>query len=89
MVTALKAMYTCVKACVRLNNEFSPFFDSKSGVKQGDPSSPITFMMFVNDLMRNIDDNVDGIFNYNELRPFLILYADDQVVFAKSAHSLS
>ena len=45
-------------------------------------------MMFVNDIIPNINSNIDGIFSVGELESFLILYADDQVLFATSPTSL-
>ena len=61
-------------------------FYSHIGLKQGDPSSPILFMLFVNDMLQQINSNLDGIFTLDEI--FLILFADDQVAFAKSPQSL-
>ena len=88
MVRALKAMYTSVKACVRHNQSYSAFIDAKFDVKQGDPSSPLIFMMFINYINQNINSDLDGIFNINDIKLILFLYADDQVVFAKSPESL-
>ena len=45
-------------------------------------------MMFINDINRNINSDLDGIFNINDIKLFILLYADDQVVFAKSPESL-
>ena len=88
MVRALQAMYSTVKACIRHNQSYSAFIDAKFGVKQGDPSSPLIFMMFINDINQNINSDLDGIFIINTINVFLLLYADDQVVFAKSPESL-
>ena len=84
MVLALKAMYKTVKTCIRHNNSYSAFIESKLGVKQGDPSSPMIFMMFINDLNENINNNLNGIFTIDGIKIFLLLYADDQVIFGKS-----
>ena len=81
-------MYTVVKACIRHNRSYSEFIDSHFGVKQGDPSSPKIFMMFLNDLEESIRDGLDGIFTIEDIKIFLLLYADDQVVFSKSPESL-
>ena len=88
MVRALQAMYSNVKACIRHNNSYSAFIDSKFGVKQGDPSSPLIFMMFINDINQHINSDLNGIFSINDINVFLLLYADDQVVFAKSPETL-
>lgn len=45
-------------------------------------------MMFVNDIIANINSNIDGIFSVGEFELFLILYADDQVLFVTSPTSL-
>ena len=83
-VRALKSMYDVVRACVRYNSSRSNFFNSQTGLKQGDPSSPLLFMMFINDLIDNINADLDKIFKIEELSLFMVLYADDAVVFAKS-----
>ena len=88
LVTAIKSMYTTVKSCVRFKSTYSSFFDSYAGLKQGDPSSPLLFMLFVNDIIGNINADLGNIFTLNEMKLFLILYADDQVVFAKSPETL-
>jgi hypothetical protein len=45
-------------------------------------------MLFANDIIDNINTNLDGLFTVNELKLFLILFAVDQVLFAKSPTSL-
>ena len=46
------------------------------------------FMMFINDLNENITDNLNGIFTVNDIKIFLLLYADDQVIFGKSQEAV-
>ena len=88
LVRAIKSMYNTVKSCVRYKSSYSSFFSSTIGLKQGDPSSPLLFMLFVNDIIDNINADLNNIFTINELKLFLILYADDQVVFATSPETL-
>ena len=88
LVRAIKSMYTVVKSNVRYKSSYSTFFSSNVGLKQGDPSSPLLFMLFVNDIVDNINTDLDNIFTLNELKLFLISYADEQVVFATSPESL-
>ena len=90
IVKSLKAMYSVVKACIKYKGRRSDFIDSHFGVKQGDPSSPLLFMMFINDINQCINDDLDGIFAVNDIKFFLLLYADDQVfvIFAKSPQTL-
>ena len=81
-------MYTTVKSCVRYKSTYSRFFDSSIGLEQGDPSLTLLFMFFVNDIIDNIYTNLQNIFTINELKLFLILFADDQVLFATSPETL-
>ena len=39
-------------------------------------------MLFVNDIVDNINSDLSNSFSVDEWKLFLILYADDQVVFA-------
>ena len=88
MVNALKSMYSVVKNCIRHNGRLSEYIESNIGVKQGDPSSPMLFMMFINDINQCKNDNLNGIFTVDDIKLFLLLYADDQVIFAKSPETL-
>ena len=60
------------------------FLNSHMGLKQGDPSSPL---MFINDIVDNINIDLENIFTVDQIRFFMLLYADDAVVFAKSWES--
>ena len=79
-VKAVKSTYATVKLCIKYKNSFSHFFDSQIGLKQGDPSSPILFMLFVNDMIDSINSNINDIFTIDDIKLFKILFADDQVV---------
>ena len=81
-------MYLTVKSCVRYKLSYSEFFSSSIGLKQGDPSSPLLFMLFVNDIVDNINSDIENNFTHNELKLFLVMYVDDQVVFARSPETL-
>ena len=45
-------------------------------------------MMFINELINNMNSNLETVFTTDELILFMILYADDAVVFAKSKETL-
>lgn len=42
------------------------------------------FMLFINDITESINSNFEDIFTVDELKIFMMLYADDAVIFAKS-----
>ena len=88
LVRAIKSMYNTIKSCVIYKSSYSNFSASNVSLKQGDPSPPLLFLRFVNDIFENINTDLANIFSLNDLKLFLILYADDQVVFATSPESL-
>ena len=88
IIQAIKAMYSSVKSAIKYNKQITNTIESHLGVKQGDPSSSLLFTLFVNDILTNINANLEGIFTMNELKVFLIAYADDQVLFSMSPTSL-
>ncbi len=73
MTNAIKAMYLVVKSAVTRNREQSSFINSHLWVKQGDPSSSLLFMIFVNDIITNINSDVAGIFTLNEIKLFFVI----------------
>ncbi|MEW8544930.1 MAG: reverse transcriptase family protein, partial [Candidatus Thiodiazotropha sp.] len=88
MVNAMKAMYESVKVCVKYKNKYSEFFTSHNGVKQGDPLSPILFIFFINDLVLNLNVGEENCVKINDINVFLLLFADDAVIFSKSPDTL-
>ena len=45
-------------------------------------------MLFINDIIHNVNSDFDNIFTIDELQIFMLLYADDAVVFARSPEVL-
>jgi hypothetical protein len=84
-VAALESMYNIVKQCVRYNGKMSEFSNAFIGLKQGDPSSSLMFLLFNNDILQNIDTNLEGIFT---LKFFPLMFADDAALFAHSPETL-
>ena len=41
-------------------------------------------MLFINDIVQKVNVGLDQIFTVDDMKLFLMLYADDAVVFAKS-----
>ena len=69
-------MYTVVKSCVRYQSATSCFFlggggfSSYNDLKQGDPSSPLLYVLFINDIVQNINVGLDQMFTVDDLQLF-------------------
>ena len=80
-------MYCAVKSRVNLGNKLSDAFESSLGVRQCESLSPFLLSMFLNDI-EDVFMN-KGLLGIDlNFKLFLILYADDKVVFAESKDEL-
>lgn len=88
MLTVLKSMYSSVKSRVKFNHMLSNEFSGYLGVRQGESLSPFLFAMFLNDIEDHLISNgFDGI-EMHMIKMFILLYADDIVIFSNSADGL-
>lgn len=70
------------------DNMLSDFFDNKHGLIQGEVLSPILFSLYMNDFENwFIEDNIVPC-EFRDLALFLLMYADDMVLFAETAEGL-
>ena len=87
-INIVQAIYKSVKSCVRVNGNLTEYFDSYMGVKQGETLSPLLFIMFINDMTAYVNgDNIEAI-TIDELQIYLLLFADDTVLFSYSSGGL-
>ena len=87
-VQAVKAMYSSVKSSVKYKSKLSECIFSNVGVKQGDPSSSLLCLFFLNDILDNIDTSIPSLLDIDDLKIFLLLFANDAVLFAENPLSL-
>ena len=91
IVKAIKAIYNSVKVCVRALGSVSDCFDSLVGVKQGEPLSPLLFILFLNDLAEELNVNNNYFENddiIDQFQKFVLLFADDTLLLAESHSEL-
>ena len=82
MLNVIKSMYNSVKSMVRYNNYLSSEFSCYLCVRQGECLSPFLFAIYLNDIETEfVQNNCKGI-ETDVLKLFLLLYADDIVLFA-------
>ena len=87
LLNVIKSMYQQIKSCVRFNEETSDSYKCFKGLVQGEALSPLIFSLFVNDI--ELDLIHDGTtMQLNEINLFLLMYADDTVLFAESSEDL-
>ena len=88
ILNIIRSIYENVKSRVKYMNKLSNSFECKLGVRQGECLSPFLFSMFVNDLEDVfVQNGVNGVDVYM-FKLFLILYADDIVIFANCQEEL-
>ena len=88
MYKSIKSLYENTKASVKLSKGlFTDWFETPSGVKQGDTLSPTLFSVFINDLFLHVDRLRCGIV-INDRHISMLLYADDIVILAESEANL-
>ena len=103
ILNVIKSIYATAKSCVMVDGACSDFYSMSIGIRQGENLSPILFALFLNDMKASLEDE-DCIlssltnetpnlhFDNNMINTlsklFLLLYADDTVVFSESAAGL-
>ena len=102
VTTVIYNLYNDAKSCIKSNNSFSKYFECNVGVRQGE-NLPLLFAIFLNDLeMSFVKDGIPGLKFVNNnvkkylsdddietwLRLYVLLYADDTIIFAENENDL-
>ena len=88
MWRVIKKMYEASRSTVLLEGEKSAMFSVEQGVAQGCSLSPILFSVFINDLLKDVEQAELGIQLSNGKRVGGMLFADDFVGVSDSRESL-
>ena len=78
LIRTMQAMYTNAKSSVRINGQFSSWFDVQVGVHKGSVLSPLLFIIVMEALSRHFRTGC----------PWELLYADDLVIIAETLSEL-
>ena len=88
MFRIIKSMYSNIKSCVRHNNQLSKMFNCNEGLMQGESLSPFLFSLYVNDFEMEFIENMCVPVEIKDIVLFLIMYADDTVLFSETEQGL-
>lgn len=87
MYFMIKSLYEHTTAKVRINNCSTTWFDTESGVRQGDCMSPTLFSIFVNDLATRVKALNLGVDSALQ-KTTILLYADDVAILADNENDM-
>lgn len=81
-------LYHNTEYAVLVNGSYTKWFQTGTGVKQGDTLSPTLFSVYINDLVHVLKDTNIGIHIHEDLLVNALLYADDLVLLAETENDL-
>ena len=87
-MSVIKSMYDNIKSCVLIDGKLSSFFNNDTGVLQGEVISPILFSIYVNDYENEFLNCGIEPLELQNLSLFLLMYADDMILFSESVGDL-
>ena len=88
ILNIIKSMYESVKSRVKFCGKIGNEYFCSLGVRQGECLSPLLFSLFLNDIEEQFSHSgVEGL-DLDLFKIFMLLYADDIVVFANNAEQL-
>lgn len=88
LLAVIKALYRHVKSCIGVDGFLSEYFCNNLGLMQGEVLSPILFNLYVNDFENSFLNAGCVSYELSSLNLFLLMYADDMVLFSESMEGL-
>lgn len=84
----IRSMYKDIKLKVKCLNNLSDFYSCDVGLLQGEIMSPFLFSLFINDIELNLQENIYEGISIEQLQLYLLLFADDAVLFSETREGL-
>ena len=88
LLNLIKSMYSKLKSSVKHDGNFSDFFSCNIGLVQGESLSPFLYAMHVNDIEIELTKQGCQSYELKMLNLYLLMYADDTVLFSENVHEL-
>ena len=88
ILNVIQSIYKSIKSRVKFNNYDSCECVSHIGVRQGKCLSPFLFSMYINDLEKELIQKCAEGIDIGMLKLYLLLYADDIVIFSNTSEGL-
>ena len=88
LLNIIKSMYSKLQCCVKFDGHFSNFFTSNIGVIQRNSLSPLLYSFYVNDMEIELINSGCQTYELKSLNLFLLMYADDTVLFSENVDEL-
>jgi hypothetical protein len=88
LLNVIKSMYSKLQCCVKFDGHFSNLFTSNIGLMQEDSLSPLLYSFYVNEMEIELINSGCQTCELKSLNLFLLMYADDTVLFSEHVDDL-
>lgn len=86
LLSAIKSLYACSEAAVRMDGELSEWFEVRNGLRQGCTISPLLFLIYMDKLIKSAQLRGRVTLGGNIISA--LAYADDLVLVGSSEQEL-
>ena len=88
LLAIIQSMYEAVKLRVKCFNSLSDLYTCDVGLLQGEIMSPFLFSFFLADIEAHLQENINDGIDLEQLQLYLLLFADDAVLFSETREGL-